>query len=69
MSVDVMFASDEFFLIKMPVESVEISRVNVDGDNINLTAADVDSFDVAAVERRQERRRKSEKKDWGTLET
>jgi predicted nuclease with TOPRIM domain len=50
-----MFAGDEFFLIKMPLESVEISRVNVDGDNINLTAADVDSFDVAAVERRRER--------------
>jgi hypothetical protein len=50
-----MFAGDEFFLIKMPLESVEISRVNVDGDNINLTAADVDSFDVAAVEWRRER--------------
>lgn len=56
-----MFASDEFFLIKMPVESVEISRVNVDGDNINLTAADVDSFDVAAVEQRRESQ-KSEKR-------
>jgi hypothetical protein len=29
------------------VESAEIARVNVEGDNINLTAADVDSFDVA----------------------
>jgi hypothetical protein len=46
-----MFDDSIFFLIKMPLESVEISRVNVEGDNINLTAADVDSFDVA-VERR-----------------
>lgn len=42
-----MFGGDEFFLIKMPLESVEISRVNVDGDNINLTSAVVESFDVA----------------------
>lgn len=42
-----MFDDNIFFLIKMPLESVEISRVNVEGDNINLTAADVDSFDVA----------------------
>lgn len=34
----------------MPLESVEISRVNAEGDNINLTAADVDSFDVASIE-------------------
>jgi hypothetical protein len=54
-----MFAGNIFFLIKMPLESVEISRVNVDGDNINLTAAVVDSFDVAVV---RERRRKIWKK-------
>ena len=55
---DDMFACDEFFLIKMPPELVEISRVNVDEDNINLTAADVDSFDVAVVVRKRVRRRK-----------
>lgn len=44
---DDTFGANVLFLIKMPLESVEISRVNVEGDNINLTAADVDSFDVA----------------------
>lgn len=44
---DDMLDDNIFFLIKMPLESEEISRVNVEGDNINLTAADVDSFDVA----------------------
>lgn len=44
---DDMFDDNIFFPIKMPLESVEISRVNVEADNINLTAAVVDSFDVA----------------------
>lgn len=57
---DDMFDDNIFFLIKMPLESVEISRVNVEGDNINLTAADVDSFDVA-VERRERRRKRKER--------
>jgi hypothetical protein len=34
-------------LIDMALEFVE-ARVNVEGDNINLAAADVESFDVAA---------------------
>lgn len=47
---DDMFDDNIFFPIKMPLESVEISLVNGEADNINLTAAVVDSFDVA-VER------------------
>lgn len=42
-----MFEDKIFFLIKMPLESAGISRVVAEGDNINLTAADVESFDVA----------------------
>lgn len=42
-----MFEDKVFFLIKMPLESAGNSRVIAEGDNINLTAADVDSFDVA----------------------
>jgi predicted ThiF/HesA family dinucleotide-utilizing enzyme len=67
-----MFVSDEFLLIKMPVESVEISRVNVDGDNINLTAGDVESFDVAGggVEAREKSyKSEAKKKERKTLET
>lgn len=61
---DDMFDDNIFFLIKMPLESGEISRVNVGGDNINLTAADVDSFDVAVERRHQieeKQRKRSEK--------
>jgi len=47
--VDDIFDDNIFFLIKMPLESdVEFCCVNVEGDNINLAAADVDSFDVVA---------------------
>lgn len=46
MRADDMLGDNIFFLIEMLLEFVEISCVNV-GDNINLTAADVDSFDVA----------------------
>lgn len=64
---DDMFDDNIFFLIKMPLESGEISRVNVEGDNINLTAAVVDSFDVAVErqphgERWRSKRRKRKKK-------
>lgn len=52
MMADDMFNDNIFFLIKMLLESAGISRVNVEGDNINLTAADVDSFDVAAERHR-----------------
>lgn len=44
---DNMFEDEIFFLIKMPLESAGISRVVAEEDNINLTAADVESFDVA----------------------
>ena len=70
---DDMFDDNIFFLIKMPLEFVEISRVNVGGDNINLTAADVDSFDVAVCGAKygvremkwweKEKEREREKKD------
>lgn len=70
---DDMFDDNIFFPIKMPLESVEISRVNVEADNINLTAAVVDSFDVA-VERRDEDEdggdsRQERKRKENTLET
>jgi hypothetical protein len=51
-----IFDDNIFSLIKMPLESLEISAlpVNVDeGDKINLTAADVDSFDVARYDNRK----------------
>lgn len=50
---DDMLGDNIFFLIKMPLEFVEFSRVNVEEDNISLTAADVDSFDVAMQIERQ----------------
>lgn len=70
MRPDDMLDDNIFFLIKMPLESVDVSRVNVEGDNINLTAAD--SFDVAAERRAmagERRKGLKEENEEKTLET